>query len=316
MAVKEFLDWEWTLGMSSREVKPRSWSSRFRSRSLLWFFVVRQPVSTSRSRRWPLLERVSCLWTYWFKLSSSMRLITRLRDMRKTPKVATKRPVASNSFHQPPLLHVTMSSGRRPEPIKKSPNTKKHTPRWSMPIEVAKWRSVGELWLTCLGTCSTLSMLLVWEESRLSRAARFFACSRMRRWRLMAIAEWRPADPCICNPRGESATHYTSQHSLHIALHFCTALYTVFAFNWNNTTEAWAYRDSQWSMFSLLNKIISYENYELNGLLIATFKDRTNGSNPFKPIYSSKGKQIRTSDILWMGVWSSVFEIASTNKLE
>lgn len=65
---------------------------------LLWR-VVKQPVSASRSRRWPDRDRVNCRCTYSSKSSSSRLLIKQFRTSKKTPKITANNPVATNSFH-------------------------------------------------------------------------------------------------------------------------------------------------------------------------------------------------------------------------
>lgn len=114
--------------------------------------------------------------------------------------------------------------------MKKSPSARKQMPMWSIPMEAPSCASGSVFSEARMWWGSMLSMLSVREDSRRSRMARFLA--RSSRCRLMALAEWRPASPCICKPsvgsvssRGHSLMHCTT---LHCTLHrVSTALYTV-----------------------------------------------------------------------------------------
>lgn len=198
---------EWTVGNSSSR-SPRSTSSRFIWRTRLCCLVVRQPVSASRSRRWPDLDLVNCVCTYSFRSSSSFFDITRLRHIRNIPRDVAKIPVATSSFHHPPSRQVITSSGSIPEAMRNKPRTKKTTPRCSMPMEVLSLWSGGADLEDFFGLWTSRLLWLVWgDEKRLSLSS-FLFFSLAFLCRLMAKAEWRPTLPCICNPERGQSLHY------------------------------------------------------------------------------------------------------------
>lgn len=88
----------------------------------------------------PDRDLVNCDWTYRSKSSSSFLLITLFKIMRKSPSPMANSPVNTNSFHQlffEKILHAfaaAASSGIRPAPSRKAPNTTNTTPMWSIPI--------------------------------------------------------------------------------------------------------------------------------------------------------------------------------------
>lgn len=216
---------EWTLGNSSSPVKPRSISSRFISSNLLCCLVVKHPVSVSRSNLCPDLERVSWVWMYSFRSSSSFLETTLLRQMRNMPREVANIPVATSSFHQPPSRQVTTSSGRMPEAMRKRPRTKNTMPRWSMPMEVLRRWSGGALDGVPLGLWSRLLWLVCGEEKRRSLSLLRRLSSRTLRCRLMANAEWSPTLPCMI-PATRISHHFTisSQSSM---IYFTCTLYST-----------------------------------------------------------------------------------------
>lgn len=79
--------------------------------------------------------------------------------MRKMPRPMANSPVSTSSFHQLSLAKMLQafwadaSSGIRPAPSRNTPNTRKTTPMWSIPILVT-WKKEATCWLPPHGDAS------------------------------------------------------------------------------------------------------------------------------------------------------------------